>query len=112
MSDKYSIDDILADVDKKRSTDGHSAEKHTESITEIIGGSELDKLIRNTGAKTRIEDGEDDYAPLSEQEEADRRAESIRSAAEENERRKAAQKQKKAEAEEKRRRERSLILFQ
>lgn len=106
MSDKYSIDDILAEVDKKRSTDGHSAEKHTESITEIIGGSELDKLIRSTGAKTRIEDGEDDYAPLSEQEEADRRAESIRSAAEENERRKVAQKQKRAEAEEKRRRER------
>ena len=104
MSDKYSIDDILAEIDKKRSTDGHSGEKHTESITEIIGGSELDKLMRSSGSKTRI--GEDEYAPVSEQEEADRRAESIRSAAEENERRKAAQRQKKAEAEEKRRLER------
>lgn len=113
MSDKYSIDDILAEIDRKRSSEGGS-EKHsgevTESVTEIIGGSELDSLMRSTGAKTRMSESERLEQERAEEEAARERAESIRRAAEANERRKAEQKQKKAEAkaeaEEKRRRER------
>lgn len=104
MSDKYSVDDILAELDKKRSSGGTS--KSTESVTEIIGGNELDELMRSTGAKTRMSDREREEQELAEEEENRRRAESIRRAAEENERRKSQQKQKKAEAEEQRRRER------
>lgn len=108
MSDKYSIDDILAEIDRKRTSDGGS-EKHsgevTESVTEIIGGSELDDLMRSTGAKTRMTESELLEQERAEEEAAQQRAESIRLAAEANERRKAEQKQKKAEAEEKRRRD-------
>ena len=96
MSDKYSVDDILAELDKKRSSGGTS--KSTESVTEIIGGNELDELMRSTGAKTRMSDREREEQELAEEEENRRRAESIRRAAEENERRKSQQKQKKAEA--------------
>lgn len=47
MSDeKYSIDDILAEIDRKRGGETHA---HYEgSVTEIIGGSEIDEAIRST----------------------------------------------------------------
>ena len=107
MSDKYSIDDILAEIDRKRSATGRSEESSgsVESVTEIIGGNELDEAIRKSGAKTRMSEAEREEAEQSEEEENRLRAESIRRAAEENERRKLQQKQKKAEAEEQRRRE-------
>ena len=106
MSDKYSVDDILAEIDRKRSSDGsRESSGSTESVTEIIGGNELDEAIRKSGARTRMSDAEREEAELSEEKENHRRAESIRRAAEENERRKSQQKQKKAEAEEQRRRE-------
>lgn len=107
MSDKYSIDDILAEIDRKRSSAGKSEESSgsAESVTEIIGGNELDEAIRKSGARTRMSEAEREEAEQSEEEENRRRAESIRRAAEENERRKLQQKQKKAEAEEQRRRE-------
>lgn len=107
MSDKYSIDDILAEIDRKRSATGRSEESSgsVESVTEIIGGNELDKAIRKSGARTRMSEAEREEAEQSEEEENRLRAESIRRAAEENERRKLQQKQKKAEAEEQRRRE-------
>ena len=106
MSDKYSVDDILAEIERKRSSGGsRESSGSTESVTEIIGGNELDEAIRKSGAKTRMSDAEREEAELSEEEENRRRAESIRRAAEENERRKSQQKQKKAEAEEQRRRE-------
>ena len=107
MSDKYSIDDILAEIDRKRSATGRSEESSgsVESVTEIIGGTELDEAIRKSGARTRMSEAEREEAEQSEEEENRLRAESIRRAAEENERRKLQQKQKKAEAEEQRRRE-------
>ncbi len=107
MSDKYSIDDILAEIDRKRSAAGRSEESsgNVESVTEIIGGNELDEAIRKSGARTRMSEAEREEAEQSEEEENRLRAESIRRAAEENERRKLQQKQKKAEAEEQRRRE-------
>ena len=109
MSDKYSIDDILAEIDKKRSSErsGEHSGK-VESVTEIIGGSELDEAIRKSGARTRMSEEEREQAELSEEEENLQRAESIRKAAEENERRKSQQKQKKAEAEEQRRQKQQL----
>lgn len=128
MSDKYSIDDILAEIDRKRSS--HKDDKPVESVTEIIGGNELDDLMRSSGMKTRMSDSElrekeraeeqsareraedirraaekrtgESYSDDSEEEASRQRAENIRKAAE----RKAEQQRKKVEAEEKRRRER------
>ena len=98
MSDKYSIDDILAEIDRKRSATGRSEESSgsVESVTEIIGGNELDEAIRKSGARTRMSEAEREEAEQSEEEENRLRAESIRRAAEETERRKLQQKQKKA----------------
>ena len=76
MSDNYSIDDILAEVDKKR--DGHKSEP-TESVTEIIGGSDLE-MIRSAASRTRTTDPEEQER--AEQEAARERAENIRKAAE------------------------------
>ncbi len=118
MSDKYSIDDILAEIDKKRSSGGSAGSGEssgmTESVTEIIGGSELDEALRFSGAKTRL--SEPEYGEPEESEEpaeiSDRTEpaeDTRRRAAEENELRKAQhnqQKQKKLQAEEQRRRER------
>lgn len=80
MSDNYSIDDILAEIDSKRSGGSHS----TESVTEIINSSEL----RDSSATshTRIAPEE---SPVPEEEEARERAESIRRAAEASSRKKA-----------------------
>lgn len=128
MSDKYSIDDILAEVDRKRS--GHNEQQPVESVTEIIGGSELDSAMRASGLKTRMSDSEireqeraeesaareraenirraaeqrtgDSFSDDTEESAARERAENIRRAAE----RKAEQLRKKTEAEEKRRHER------
>lgn len=49
MADEnYSIDDILAEVDLKRdSSNGESSGRYNGSVTEIIGGSELDDAIRS-----------------------------------------------------------------
>ena len=76
MSDNYSIDDILAEVDKKRG--GHKSEP-TESVTEIIGGSDLE-MIRSAASRTRTTDPEEQER--AEQEAARERAENIRKAAE------------------------------
>lgn len=102
MSDKYSIDDILAEIDKKRGSSGHS-EQHSESVTEIIGGSELDQLMRSSGARTRMSDSEIEDNDRAEEEAARERAENIRRAAEANEKRRAEQARKKSGDEEKRR---------
>lgn len=108
MSDKYSIDDILAEIEKKRGSEGeyeNRSDQPVESVTEIIGGSELDVLMRSTGAKTRMTESERLEQERAEEEEVRQRAESIRLAAEANERKKEEQKQKKAQADEKRRRD-------
>ena len=70
MSDKYSIDDILAEIDRKRSSAGRSEESSgsVESVTEIIGGNELDEAIKKSGARTRMSEAEREEAEQSEEE--------------------------------------------
>ena len=94
MSDKYSIDDILAEFDHKRG----DAPKSTESVTEIIG-DELKGYVHNSTRMPQEKPEEE----LSEEEENLRRSENIRRAAEENEQRRARLARKKEEEEAKRR---------
>ncbi len=96
MSD-YNIDDILAEIDKKR--DGTSPADFDASVTEIIGGNELEQAMHSRGIKRRTAEevaAEED----EEQREHERRAEEIALAAE-----RKAQKQAMKQAEAQRRRE-------
>ena len=77
MSDNYSIDDILAEIDKKRG----NTPKSTESVTEIISQSELHSAAGST-SHTRMAPYAEDS--VSEDEEARERAENIRRASENN----------------------------
>lgn len=108
MSD-YNIDDILAEIDRKR--DGDKPSAHTESVTEIIGGNELEQAMRRSGAKPRRTEEELYSEEQEEQLAAQRRAEEIARAAQyakekkqqekqaEAQRRKEKQEREKAEAE-------------
>lgn len=80
MSDNYSIDDILAEIDRKRG----GGSKSTESVTEIISETELHSAMNST-SHTRMPSAEESE-PVSGDEEARERAESIRRAAEANRR--------------------------
>lgn len=99
MSDNYSIDDILAEIDRKRG----GGSKSTESVTEIISETELHSAMNST-SHTRMPSAEESE-PVSGDEEARERAESIRRAAEAN-RRKAENKRR--EREERQREQRRL----
>lgn len=99
MSDNYSIDDILAEIDRKRG----GGSKSTESVTEIISETELHSAMNST-SHTRMPSAEESE-PVSGDEEARERAESIRRAAEAN-RRKAEKKRR--EREERQREQRRL----
>lgn len=99
MSDNYSIDDILAEIDRKRG----GGSKSTESVTEIISETELHSDMNST-SHTRMPSAEESE-PVSGDEEARERAESIRRAAEAN-RRKAENKRR--EREERQREQRRL----
>lgn len=99
MSDNYSIDDILAEIDRKRG----GGSKSTESVTEIISEAELHSAMNST-SHTRMPSAEESE-PVSGDEEARERAESIRRAAEAN-RRKAENKRR--EREERQREQRRL----
>lgn len=90
MSDNYSIDDILAEIDRKRG----GGSKSTESVTEIISETELHSAMNST-SHTRMPSAEESE-PVSEDEESRERAESIRRAAEAN-RRKAENKRRERE---------------
>ena len=90
MSDNYSIDDILAEIDRKRG----GGSKSTESVTEIISEAELHSAM-NSMSHTRMPSAEESE-PVSGDEEARERAESIRRAAEAN-RRKAENKRRERE---------------
>ena len=90
MSDNYSIDDILAEIDRKRG----GGSKSTESVTEIISETELHSAMNST-SHTRMPSAEESE-PVSGDEEARERAESIRRAAEAN-RRKAENKRRERE---------------
>jgi len=86
MSD-YNIDDILAEVDRRRDDDGKG--DYTASVTEIIGGNELEKAMHRSGAKPRRTEEELFAEEQEEQLAAQQRAEDIARAAK-------AAKQKKA----------------
>ena len=90
MSDNYSIDDILAEIDRKRG----GGSKSTESVTEIISETELHSAMNST-SHTRMPSAEESE-PVSEDEETRERAESIRRAAEAN-RRKSENKRRERE---------------
>ncbi len=90
MSDNYSIDDILAEIDRKRG----GGSKSTESVTEIISETELHSATNST-SHTRMPSAEESE-PVSEDEETRERAESIRRAAEAN-RRKSENKRRERE---------------
>ncbi len=95
MSD-YNIDDILAEIDRKR--DGTGAADYSGSVTEIIGGNELEQAMRSSGIKRRTAEevaAEED----AEQREAAERAEEIARAAERAQQKKA---NKQAEAQHRR----------
>ena len=100
MSDNYSIDDILAEIDRKRG----GGSKSTESVTEIISETELHSAMNST-SHTRMPSAEESE-PVSGDEEARERAESIRRAAEAN-RRKAENKRR--EREERQQEQRRLV---
>ena len=64
MSDNYSIDDILAEIDRKRG----GGSKSTESVTEIISETELHSAMNST-SHTRMPSAEESE-PVSGDEEA------------------------------------------
>ena len=50
MSDNYSIDDILAEIDRKRG----GGSKSTESVTEIISETELHSAMNSMTNKALV----------------------------------------------------------
>ena len=98
MSDNYSIDDILAEVDRKRG----GASRSTESVTEIISQAELHSAMDAT-SHTRISPA-GETETVSEDEEARERAESIRRAAEANRRKAESKRRERDERQEEQRR--------
>ena len=74
MSDNYSVDDILAEIAKKRDSDSDEPRSYssTPSVTEIIGGDALDAMMKSADAHKRsseIEDTQSDLAPVKPAEE-------------------------------------------
>ncbi len=57
--DKYSIDDILKEVDTLRASDNERSKvSYDGSVTDIIGGNEIDRAIRTGVQKKRSDNGE------------------------------------------------------
>ncbi len=57
--DKYSIDDILKEVDTLRTSDDERPKSSFDgSVTDIIGGNEIDRAIRTGSQRKRSEKGE------------------------------------------------------
>ena len=96
MSD-YNIDDILAEIDRKRDGSG-AASDYSGSVTEIIGGNELEQAMRSSGIKRRTAE-EVAAEEEAEQREAEQRAEDIARAAQRAQQKKA---NKQAEAQHRR----------
>lgn len=83
MSDNnYSIDDILAEIDAKRSKRSSEGSDNV-SVTEIIGGNEIEKAMSAAGIKRRK--GEQQAAERKIQQEADRRADMMQAQAQASE---------------------------
>ncbi len=95
MSD-YNIDDILAEIDRKRDSGETSKSDYNASVTEIIGGNELEQAMRIAGAKPRRTDAEVQAEEEDEQRQAERRAAEIAFAAQQK-KNKAAMKQAEAQ---------------
>lgn len=79
MSD-YNIDDILAEIDRKRDVDDSKSD-YSASITEIIGGNELEQAMRGSGVRARRTEAELFAEEQQEQREHEQRAEEIARAA-------------------------------
>ncbi len=101
---KYSIDDILAEVEQKKDDSEIPQEGYNGSVTDIIGGDELDEAIR-TAKMLRSDQKHRGAKPKTEQEEemrlARERAEAERRLAEARRREEEAER-KQQEAEQKR----------
>ncbi|MGN0686963.1 MAG: hypothetical protein ACI4KA_02515 [Oscillospiraceae bacterium] len=91
MSD-YNIDDILAEIDKRRDG-GDDRDKYSASVTEIIGGNELEQAMRRSGAKPRRTEEEIAFDERSEELLAQRRAEELAQAAQAAKDKKAAKRE-------------------
>ncbi len=113
MSD-YNIDDILAEIDRKRDSGDAPKSDSSVSITEIIGGNELEQAMRSSGVQPRRTEADIAAEEQEEQAAVQRRAEEIALAAErkknkaamkqaEAQRRREEQERMKAEAEARRR---------
>ncbi len=101
--DKYSIDDILAEVEQKKDDGEMPQEGFDGSVTDIIGGDELDEAIR-TAKKLRKKAG-NTSRPKAVEEEEMRRAREIAEAERRlsESRRREEEQQKKQEAAEQKR---------
>ncbi len=95
MSD-YNIDDILAEIDRKRDSGDSGKSDYSASVTEIIGGNELEQAMRSAGAKPRRSEAELLSEEQAEEAAAKRRAEEIAFAAQQK-KNKAAMKQAEAQ---------------
>ncbi len=113
MADNYSVDDILAEIAKKRDSDTDSPRSYssTPSVTEILGGDELSAAMKSSSDAVQEQDyddepeysvQEDDIVDKAEQKREARRAAQL---AKEEQRRQKAEEKRLAEekkAEEKR----------
>ncbi len=62
--DKYSIDDILKEVDTHRSSDGDKKSSFDGSVTDIIGGNEIDRALR-TGLQKKSKSADHEKPDIS-----------------------------------------------
>ena len=92
----YNIDDILAEIDAKRKKNP-TEESDKVSVTEIIGGNDLERAMSSAGIKHRR--SEQQAAEQASQDEADRRAEEMQAAAELEQREKAEKERRRRENE-------------
>lgn len=92
----YNIDDILAEIDAKRKKNP-TEESDRVSVTEIIGGNDLERAMSSAGIKHRR--SEQQAAEQASQDEADRRAEEMQAAAELEQREKAEKERRRRENE-------------
>jgi len=62
--DKYNIDDILKEIDTHRSSDGDKKSSFDGSVTDIIGGNEIDRAIR-TGLQKKSKSADHEKPDIS-----------------------------------------------
>lgn len=93
--DKYSIDDILAEVDEMRRASGENKKStgYSGSVTEIINGNEIEKALSSAGRSERVHDDSPSLAAKqrSEEEVNGRRSAEISAAADKAKEKRAAE---------------------